>query len=284
MMFREQLLKENTKYFIIDTHGGKDLESIYDDKDFVRYVWELSRFGKVREGDLFVYRRPNKNSEYKEFYFFGAGMFGPVELINENKNKPVVSYIKEFLKFDNLVFASDDELGAYKWKFKEKTKNNWEHFFNQYGMTEIKKEDFIFILDKGVESGLPMKNQQYYAAEKEEITDELESVYVDKEGKKKLVYGYKYERNPKLRKQALKIHGYYCKVCNFNFESKYGEVGKEFIEIHHIRPLSEIGEETVINPKDDLIPLCSNCHRMIHRKRKRMLSIEELREIIQRNE
>lgn len=282
-MFKEHLSNDKTKYFIIDTHGGKDIESVYDDKDFVRYVWELSRFGKVSEGDLFVYRRPMKDSEYKEFYFFGAGAFGSVDLISDKKNKPVVSYIREFIKFDKLVLASNTDLLQYKWKFKDRKKNNWSYFFNQYGMTEIKKEDFMFLIGTGVEASLPIKDDKYYAVEKEEIADELESVYVDKEGKKKLAFGYKYERNPKLRKQALKIHGFNCKACNFNFESIYGERGKEFIEIHHIKPLSEVDGEMAINPKYDLIPLCSNCHRMIHRKKDNMLSVEELREIIQKN-
>ncbi|MFC7056507.1 HNH endonuclease [Enterococcus alcedinis] len=281
-MFKGYIMNDKTKFFIIDTHGGKDIESIFDDKDFVRYAWELSRFGKVSEGDLFIYRRPMKDSEFREFYFFGAGVFGAVDLINDEKNKPVVSYIREFVKFDKLILASNNDLLQYKWKFKERTKNNWEHFFNQYGMTEIKKEDFMFLTDIGVATDLPIKDTKYYALEKEEIIDELQSVYIDKEGKKKLIFGYKYERNPRLRKEALKIHGFECKACNFNFESMYGEIGKEFIEVHHIKPLSEIGRETVINPKYDLIPLCPNCHRMIHRKRNNMMSVDELKEIVKK--
>lgn len=119
-MFEKQPVNQDTRYFIIDTHGGKDLESAYDDKDFVRYAWELSRFGKVRAGDLFIYRRPMKDSEFKEFYFFGAGVFGTVQSVSNAKNKPVVSYVKDYVKFDHLILASQEELVNYKWHGKVK--------------------------------------------------------------------------------------------------------------------------------------------------------------------
>ena len=53
-------------------------------------------------------------------------------------------------------------------------------------------------------------------------------------------------------------------ICGFDFEEKYGELGKGYIEVHHIKPLSEIDEEVVVNPETDLICVCSNCHRKIH--------------------
>lgn len=73
--------------------------------------------------------------------------------------------------------------------------------------------------------------------------------------------------------------GYICKVCGFVFEKVYGEWGKDYIEIHHIKPISSVGEQ-IVNPDTDLIPFCSNCHRMIHRKKDRVLSIEELKSMI----
>ena len=51
-----------------------------------------------------------------------------------------------------------------------------------------------------------------------------------------------------------------------NFEEKYGELGKDYIEVHHIKPISEIDSEYVVDPEKDLIPVCSNCHSMLHRK------------------
>lgn len=108
---------------------------------------------------------------------------------------------------------------------------------------------------------------------------ELENI-VYKEGKIQVRYGVKFERNPQLRQKAIEIHGTTCKICNFNFEKMYGDIGKEFIEIHHIKPMHSIRREISVNPQTDLVPLCSNCHKMIHRKRDKPLTLEELKDKI----
>lgn len=102
------------------------------------------------------------------------------------------------------------------------------------------------------------------------------------EGKERTRIQTYYERNPKLRAEALKYHGTKCIACGFDFHILYGEHGNGFIEIHHLYPLSSYNGEETVNPKTDMVPLCSNCHRMIHRK-KEMLSIDELKKIINHN-
>ena len=98
------------------------------------------------------------------------------------------------------------------------------------------------------------------------------------EGGKKIVTSSVYERKPSLRNSAVQIHGLECMVCGFNFEEHYGIWGKGFIEVHHIKPLSEKnGKETETNPQTDLAVLCANCHRMVHRKKGITLSVEELK-------
>lgn len=74
----------------------------------------------------------------------------------------------------------------------------------------------------------------------------------------------RYERDRGNRKACIAHYGYVCQVCGTNFEETYGELGKEFIEVHHLHPVAQ-GERQV-NPIEDLIPLCSNCHSMIHRQ------------------
>jgi len=88
------------------------------------------------------------------------------------------------------------------------------------------------------------------------------------------------ERDSKLvgRKKAsvLKRSGHLsCEVCEFDFLVRYGGHGEGYIECHHVKPISELreGEKTKLS---DLALVCSNCHRMIHRKRP-WLSIDELR-------
>ena len=108
------------------------------------------------------------------------------------------------------------------------------------------------------------------------INDEIP--YVDQEifseGAMKTVVVNRYERDPKIKEMVIAAYndngvdprnGYKCQVCGFDFEEAYGELGKNFIEIHHIVPLSKIKKKHKVNPKKDLIPLCANCHAMIHR-------------------
>ncbi len=89
----------------------------------------------------------------------------------------------------------------------------------------------------------------------------------------------RYERNPHARQICLNEHGYDCAVCGFNFEKIYGNFGKDFIHVHHLNPLSEINKVHELNPINNLIPICPNCHSMIHLKRPAM-KINELKAII----
>jgi 5-methylcytosine-specific restriction enzyme A len=86
------------------------------------------------------------------------------------------------------------------------------------------------------------------------------------EGTKKTISVNKYERSSKARENAVEFHGLNCKVCEINFMNKYGSIGENFIHIHHLIPIHDIGENYKINYKTDLIPVCPNCHAMLHRK------------------
>jgi len=95
------------------------------------------------------------------------------------------------------------------------------------------------------------------------------------EGKKQYFESIRYERNPKNRELAIKIHGSSCLACGFNFNDFYGKnLAKGFIEVHHIKPVSK--GEYIANPSTDLVPLCPNCHRTIHRESNPPTNIEEI--------
>lgn len=109
------------------------------------------------------------------------------------------------------------------------------------------------------------------------------NVTLNTEGKKRLRFVSTYERNQKLREQAINIHGTSCQVCGFNFEKVYGELGKDFIEVHHLIPLNFSEDEVSTNPETDLACVCSNCHKMFHRKRNEILNLNDLRSIVENN-
>lgn len=79
------------------------------------------------------------------------------------------------------------------------------------------------------------------------------------------VMANKYERNQNARKECVKKKGYRCLVCGLDFEETYGEMGRDFIHVHHVVPISSIGKEYELNVDKDLVPVCPNCHYMLHR-------------------
>ena len=111
----------------------------------------------------------------------------------------------------------------------------------------------------------------------DEISEEIAKKHF--EGKPYKVCVNLYERDKKARDKCIEHNGVACCVCVFDFEQKYGEIGKGFIHVHHIVPLSEIKEKTEVNPITDLKPVCPNCHAMLHKLK---LDIETLKSRIKK--
>jgi hypothetical protein len=96
----------------------------------------------------------------------------------------------------------------------------------------------------------------------------------------KFIYGVKarYELDPDVRLKVLKIHGVSCGICGFNFEHIYGDVAKGYIQIHQIGSEGKSLEE--LDLEKDFIPVCDNCHGILHRSKEVDLSVKELQQII----
>lgn len=152
------------------------------------------------------------------------------------------------------------------------------------GELEKKGETFVdlLLILKQIQQNRAIEDELTEAAENDVIAEKAEEEQYYSEGDIKTYFGKRYERNPKNRKKAIMIHGTTCTVCNFNFEKFYGAHGKDFIEVHHLKPISTFEQQRIIDPQTDLAPVCSNCHRMLHRNKDHVLSIEELRTIIKR--
>lgn len=111
--------------------------------------------------------------------------------------------------------------------------------------------------------------------------DELQEATNLTEGSMRYTFGRRFERNPRLRSECINHHGTDCKICGFRFEEVYGDLGLNYCHVHHISPLSEVGESHTVCPKTDLIPVCPNCHAMLH-KTKPALTPDQLREILKK--
>lgn len=89
----------------------------------------------------------------------------------------------------------------------------------------------------------------------------------------------RYERNPYARIACLEHYGFTCSVCTFNFVSRYGKLGSNFIHVHHLTQVATIGKAYTVDPINDLRPVCPNCHAMLHR-RNPPLTIDELSSLL----
>ncbi len=99
---------------------------------------------------------------------------------------------------------------------------------------------------------------------------------------KRTVIVNSYERNSKARQLCVKHWKAICAVCSFDFEKTYGEIGKGFIHVHHLTPVSQIGKVYQVDPINDLIPVCPNCHSMLH-KQEPPFKIEEIKNMFRKH-
>ncbi len=201
-------------------------------------------------------------------HYFGVADIGKHYPDPKSKKGDLFSFIENYQPFEHAVPNKINDLYLEEIP-PSKTKNYWRD-----GVREISKDTFNKILSHAKLN----KSNQLKPAIKDPIDNDIDQKFESRaEGSKTLVLTTKYERDPKLRSQAILIHGDSCKVCGFNFSEFYGEYGNGYIHIHHIKPISRSGGNILVNPETDLIPLCANCHAIIHRKKDNTLTIDELK-------
>jgi 5-methylcytosine-specific restriction protein A len=91
----------------------------------------------------------------------------------------------------------------------------------------------------------------------------------------------RYERDQRARAACIAHWGVQCVVCNMDFVERYGPLGQGFIHVHHLRELSSVGRDYLVDPVADLRPVCPNCHAMLHRTSPAM-SVEDLQSSLMR--
>ncbi|MGG8472501.1 MULTISPECIES: HNH endonuclease [Rahnella] len=256
-------------------------DSKWDDKTGERYHFPKQYQKSLTPGMRFVYYKGRLKPGNKEYsskrlsdapHYFGIGR---ISEIRPDEAGHLYAVLTEFQPFEQAVLAKND--GVYYEEIPEQQKSNYWRF----SVRPISGEVFadIAVASALTESRFIMDDIESEEILQEDATDE-ESLVSYEEGKKTSKFVTKYERNPKLKKLAKSIHGTTCFACGFNFGDFYGEYAKDFIHIHHVVPVSEFGMSKIVNPKTDLVPVCANCHGIIHRKKDRTLSIDELKDMI----
>ncbi len=211
--------------------------------------------------------------------------------------------LKIAASFGKRKFSTKDLIDVLQMKYKEE----WEPVEQHYGaggagagkhytaysrvaqtMQRLYRTDLIFKHDyeaAPAQYGSPVI--RYWSTDREATEYILPGEETDVEefweGALKRVYVNRYERDPAARKKCLKHHGYQCAACDVNMGERYGELGKEFIHVHHLMPLSKIKKEYEVDPIEDLRPVCPNCHAIIHRGIE-MLTIKQLRQTLKQDQ
>ena len=141
--------------------------------------------------------------------------------------------------------------------------------------------------DPVLEDRLLLKKEDgWYAVLKEHPEDLTATVLPEKiflvEGQKAIVTSVGIERNAIARRKCIEHFGLICVVCEFNFFEIYGEAGKGFIHVHHLNPIAESDGVRIVDPVNDLRPVCPNCHAIIHRGPS-LRSIKEMKKLLSKS-
>lgn len=229
-----------------------------------QWIEILSNRELTTELDLSIFQALYSFEEHKAYAsqigmilgYQGKSPHGPLNL-------EIGRYAKRISKYYDIEFT---ERSNRKYKF-------WDLFFNGWD----EKKYFVWQLKSEIVEALKQANLTGEFQFADELpTEDLEEL---KEGIKRTILVNSYERNPKARQLCVEYWGLSCSVCEINFEKLYGEIGKGFIHVHHLIPVSQIGELYQVDPINDLRPVCPNCHSLLHKKNP-PLKIEELKNMI----
>lgn len=188
---------------------------------------------------------------------------------------------------DGLIFSEDWKGNGSKQsrehiRLVEEEGYSLKTFLMEYSRTEEGKPQIKSFIPELIVKSIINIGSNWYASQNDRVAlspEEVHSPEIYVEGTTKKVSVNIYERNPEARKKCLDKYGYICQVCEFNFEDKYGELGKDFIHVHHLVPLAEIKREYTLDPIKDLRPVCPNCHAMLH-KTHPPIKIDKLKDIV----
>ncbi|PLR32498.1 HNH endonuclease [Chimaeribacter arupi] len=262
-------------------------ESQWQDQTGAVYHFPKRYLGLLTPGTQVVYYKGklrDKQHAAKRLsdqpHYFGIATIGQVYQDKNSSKGDHFALIENYQPFTAALFAKTAS-GYYETIPENRLSNYWRD-----GVRAISQQDYEAIIAAAQLAPIAAATAQPAAMipsaepETERESDE-ESLYSGVEGQKRMKYVTFYERNPKLKEQAKQLHGTTCCICGFNFGKVYGEYGEGFIHIHHLVPISAgDGKEKTVNPETDLVPVCANCHSIIHRKKDRTLSIDKMKAII----
>lgn len=249
-----------------DKWPNSNIQSIIDKfrvGEQVDTKWKCGAYKKFCIGDRFFLSRTGKDTPG----LIGSGYIVSDPFIAADIEFPEKKswYVK--IKFDHITDTPEKVIISHK-ELAERLSVDTRVFTPQKSGSPYKPDDLE--LEKLWENLIGVRDFVY--PDEADVKDD--NIYT--EGAKTTVPINKYERNKEAREKCIEIHGCQCKACGINLGLIYGYLGKGYIHVHHIIQLKDIGHEYEVDPENDLVPLCPNCHAMIHQS-KPALSVDALK-------
>ena len=250
------------KWIISDQEWNSQVEGIASGRTYEE-PWSIgSRTSGIHPGDSILLVRVHKD---RGIVASGVAVSVAYKNLHWDESKAANNELANYVTVEwDLQVAVSDRLKTEK-LLKEFPAVPWN---NLYGSGVQ--------VDESVEEAFLGKWFEHVGIDAPTYPDET-SKYV--EGGSKPVLVNRYERNPAARLECLRIYGAKCAVCGFVGQNIYGTKGNSLIHVHHLIELSQVGQEYEVDPRNDLVPVCPNCHAMIHRRRP-AYSIDEVREML----
>lgn len=164
--------QEKQQAFILD-HGKIEEGKLKYADDQTSYGWNIKRYNRLKEGAFVLNRHPSKLSKDKKFEIYAGGY---VEQISKpDKDGNVRALITHSFNIEPPIKQGDDFIESFKWSSKKKKSNNWANFWNQYGMNEIKIDEFEKLVN-----AVQCVPAESIASEDEKISEEEIKTFVEK--------------------------------------------------------------------------------------------------------
>lgn len=293
-------IEEKRQLLIKYKNNNKELKE-FNNYIFMRflYSWNNPKFKEIRILPMNVEEFPNMGIEEIQIEFFQNKLIyeqkGKYRFKKRGMNASKGALI--LFQIQNKLIASANLLNVEKYE-KEKDGYGGEYCFdiNSIRVFEAITPEEIAKIDKKIKrlsnskQRLDISNQDeiLYLINSKEQMSIPEEIIEDKlnkftEGSKKKILVNSYERNSKARAECIRLYGTKCIICGFDFGKIYGEIFDGKVHIHHKVPLNEIDNEYEVNPETDLVPVCPNCHLVLHSKTGGTYSIEEVKNFIKSN-
>lgn len=259
----KEFIKNINFYMTLDDSNNFELQSYKNKLPIkIQYKLELKKYAGLEYLTL-------NNNYYETTY-------GVMYLVSSRVLKNFQFYMKMKLKNHEIMsqklgYKDGIEITSFYVKYSELSQ----------GAVESSSE-LISVLRKEVKNNyneLSNNDVDLYISKLLNIHAKEDKLFI--EGAKVEVTQNIYERNSDARRECIERLGLSCKICGYNFEEHFGDLGKGLIHIHHKVPISQIGTEYKIDPINDLIPVCPNCHLFIHSKHEGgIYSVDEVRNIL----